>query len=106
MDPSYYGYNGISVFSSMAYESYSELQHSLGMFGNRINSYTYNPQTPVYNMMFNIKYLIQTDVSLAPSSNLYKKKYTTKNKRQMYMKTSIICLSPTALIQILRIDNR
>ena len=22
MDPSYYGYNGISVFSSMAYESY------------------------------------------------------------------------------------
>ena len=81
MDPSYYGYNGISVFSSMAYESYSELQHSLGMFGNRINSYTYNPQTPVYNMMFNIKYLIQTDVSLAPSSNLYKKKYTTKNKQ-------------------------
>ena len=81
MDPSYYGYNGISVFSSMAYESYSELQHSLGMFGNRINSYTYNPQTPVYNMMFNIKYLIQTDVSLAPSSNLYKKKYTTKNKK-------------------------
>ena len=32
-------------------------------------------------MMFNIKYLIQTDVSLAPSSNLYKKKYTTKNKQ-------------------------
>ena len=81
MDPAYYGYNGISVFSSMAYESYSELQHSLGMFGNRINSYTYNPQTPVYNMMFNIKYLIQTDVSLAPSSNLYTKKYTTSDSK-------------------------
>lgn len=81
MDPAYYGYNGISVFSSMAYESYAELQHSLGMFGNRINSYTYNTQTPVYNMMFNIKYLIQTDVSLAPSSNLYKKIYTTADKK-------------------------
>lgn len=81
MDPAYYGYNGISVFSSMAYESYAELQHSLGMFGNRINSYTYNPQTPVYNIMFNIKYLIQTDVSLKPSDNLYTKKYTTSDKQ-------------------------
>lgn len=76
MDPAYYNYNGVSVFSSMAYESYSELQHNLGMFGNRINSYTYNTQTPVYNMMFNIKYLIHTDVSLKPSANLYTKEYT------------------------------
>lgn len=81
MDPAYYGYNGISVFSSMAYESYSQLQSSLGMHGNKVNSYTYNTQTPVYNMMFNIKYLIQTDVSLAPSSNLYKKIYTTSDKK-------------------------
>lgn len=81
MDPAYYGYNGISVFSSMAYESYSQLQSSLGMQGNKVNSYTYNTQTPVYNMMFNIKYLIQTDVSLAPSSNLYKKIYNTSDKK-------------------------
>lgn len=81
MDPAYYGYNGISVFSSMAYESYSQLQSSLGMQSNKVNSYTYNTQTPVYNMMFNIKYLIQTDVSLAPSSNLYKKIYTTTDKK-------------------------
>lgn len=81
MDPAYYGYNGISVFSSMAYESYSQLQSSLGMQSNKVNSYTYNTQTPVYNMMFNIKYLIQTDVSLAPSSNLYKKNYTTSDKK-------------------------
>ncbi|MGN1123711.1 MAG: YfhO family protein, partial [Eubacterium sp.] len=79
MDPSYYGYDGISVFSSMAYEAYSQTQYSLGMFGNRVNSYTYNTQTPVYNMMFNIKYLIQTDVSLPPSDNLYKKIYTTSD---------------------------
>ena len=81
MDPAYYGYNGISVFSSMAYESYSQLQSSLGMQSNKVNSYTYNTQTPVYNMMFNIKYLIQTDVSLAPSSNLYKKIYNTSDKK-------------------------
>lgn len=81
MDPAYYGYNGISVFSSMAYESYSQLQSSLGMQSNKVNSYTYNIQTPVYNMMFNIKYLIQTDVSLAPSSNLYKKIYNTSDKK-------------------------
>lgn len=71
MDPSYYAYNGMSVFSSMAYEDYSRLQYSLGMFGNRINSYTYNTQTPVYNMMFNIKYLVKSPVSLTPSEDLY-----------------------------------
>lgn len=61
MDPCLYDYNGISVFSSMAYESLSGLQYNLGMYGNRINSYTYNNQTPVYNMMFGIKYLIYSD---------------------------------------------
>lgn len=71
MDPSYYGYNGMSVFSSMAYEDYSQLQYSLGMFGNRINSYTYNTQTPVYNMMFNLKYLIKADISQAPGESFY-----------------------------------
>ena len=80
MDPAYYGYTGISTFSSMAYESYSTLQKNLGMFGNRINSYTYYTQTPVYNMMFNIKYLIQTNVSLPPSENLYSKIYTTSDE--------------------------
>ena len=58
MDPSWYYYNGVSVFSSMATEIVSNLQDDLGMMGNRINSYTYNPQTPVYNMMFSLKYLV------------------------------------------------
>lgn len=61
MDPCLYNYNGVSVFSSMAYESLSGLQYNLGMYGNRINSYTYNNQTPIYNMMFGIKYLIYSD---------------------------------------------
>lgn len=81
MDPCYFGYSGMSTFSSMAYEDYSQLQYSLGMFGNRINSYTYNTQTPVYNMMFNIKYLLQTDVSISPSENLYDYKFTTSDSK-------------------------
>lgn len=79
MDPCYYSYNGMSTFSSMAYEEYSRTQYSLGMFGNRINSYTYNTQTPVYNMMFNIKYLIYNDISLPLSNNIYEYKYTTED---------------------------
>ncbi|MBQ3136060.1 MAG: YfhO family protein [Clostridia bacterium] len=58
MDPCWYGYNGASVFSSMAFEKLSNLQDDLGMMSNRINSYTYNPQTPVYNMMFSLKYIV------------------------------------------------
>ncbi len=81
MDPCYYGYNGISIFSSMAYENYSQLQYSLGMFGNRINSYTYNTQTPVYNMMFNIKYLINSNESLELNENLYNYKLSSSDEK-------------------------
>lgn len=58
MDPSWYDYNGVSIFSSMAYEKVANLQQNVGMFGNYINSYTYNPQTAVYNAMFGLKYLV------------------------------------------------
>lgn len=71
MDPCYYGYKGMSVFSSMAYEDYSQLQYSLGMFGNRINSYTYNTQTPIYNLMFGIKYLLYSGTGSKPDETLY-----------------------------------
>ena len=54
MDPCWLDYNGVSVFSSMAYETVANLQQNLGLYGNYINSYTYNPQTPVYNAMFGI----------------------------------------------------
>lgn len=79
MDPCLYGYRGMSTFSSMAYENYSQNQYSLGMFGNRINSYTYNTQTPVYNMMYGIKYLIHNNQGAAPSSDYYHKIYNVKN---------------------------
>ncbi|MCR4594381.1 MAG: YfhO family protein [Clostridiales bacterium] len=57
MDPSWYGYNGVSVFSSMAYETVAAHEKFMGLYGNNINSFTYNPNTPVYNALTGIKYV-------------------------------------------------
>lgn len=82
MDPCIYNYNGVSTFSSMAYETYSANQYSLGMYGNRVNSYTYNPQTPVYNMMYALKYFIKDSSSLDLSDRYYSKIYTTTDEKK------------------------
>ncbi|NLA72665.1 MAG: YfhO family protein [Clostridiales bacterium] len=58
MDPAWYNYNGVSTFSSMAYEKVSNLHYYLGLYSNYINSHTYNPQTPIYNSMFSLKYIV------------------------------------------------
>lgn len=70
MDPSWFNYNGISVFSSMAYEKSANLQDRLGMDSNYINSYIYYSQTPVYNSMMSLKYLVQND-QRSINSDLY-----------------------------------
>ena len=58
-DGAWYNYSGISTFTSMAYESTAKAQRNLGLAGNNINSYYYKDyNTPVYNTMFNIKYLL------------------------------------------------
>lgn len=57
-DPSWYKYNGMTTFSSMAYENMAKLQHNLGMPGNEINSYYYVQSTPIYDIMFDMKYFI------------------------------------------------
>ena len=57
-DPSWYNYYGQMTFSSMAYENMAVINHALGMPGNEINSYYYKLNTPIYNMIFNIKYII------------------------------------------------
>lgn len=76
MDPSWYNYNGVSVFSSMAYESVAKLQQDLGMFGNNINSYTYYPQTPIYNAMFGLKYIVEND-GTEMSPEIYKQLFSS-----------------------------
>ena len=57
-DPSWYNYYGQTTFSSMAYENMAHLQNKLAMPGNKINSYYYKQNTPIYDLMFNIKYFI------------------------------------------------
>lgn len=77
MDPCWYNYNGVSTFSSMAYEKVSALQRKLGMYGNNINSYTYYPQTPIYNAMFSLKYLVNnTTTDVFADSSLYNSLFT------------------------------
>ena len=72
MDASWFDYNGVSVFSSMAYEKSANLQHNLGLNSNYINSYIYAPQTPVYNAMMSLKYIVDNDNSQM-SENIYTK---------------------------------
>lgn len=81
MDACLFGYRGISTFSSMAYESNSRLQYSLGMHSNRVNSYIYDTQTPVYNMFYGIKYVINGEQNLKPSVDYYEKIYTSKDEK-------------------------
>ncbi|SRR5574344_688842 len=57
-DASWYNYHGMTTFSSMAYQSMAVLQNNLGMPGNDINSYYYVQSTPIYDLMFDMKYFI------------------------------------------------
>lgn len=70
MDPSWYGYNGTSTFSSMAYEHTAKTMKKLGFFANNINSYTYYPQTAIFNSMFSIKY-IYDNMNFLQNDNIY-----------------------------------
>lgn len=72
MDPSWFGYNGVSIFSSMAYEKVANLENRLGLMSNDINSYTYNPQTPVFNMMHSLKYIVNNTTPNVISDKYYK----------------------------------
>lgn len=71
MDPSWFNYNGISVFSSMAYEKSANLQDKLGLDSNYINSYIYYSQTPVYNAMMGLKYLVKNDDTTPINNELF-----------------------------------
>lgn len=84
MDPSWYYYNGASVFSSMAFEELANLQYDLGMMSNKINSYTYNPQTPVYNMMFAMKYIVNNSTPDVHASSPYFSQVNSYDKYVTY----------------------
>ncbi len=60
--PSYkYGYNSTSVFSSTSYGSLSEFVAKLGAYSNGTTIINYLYNTPIYNSIFGIKYLIDYD---------------------------------------------
>ncbi|MBE6747837.1 MAG: hypothetical protein E7557_01235 [Ruminococcaceae bacterium] len=85
MDPCWYYYNGVSTFSSMAYEKVSNMQYHLGMFSNYINSYTYNRQTPVYNAFFALDYIVDNDQgSTADMNENYYERIFSKGKYVAY----------------------
>ena len=73
MDGPWFGYNSASVFSSMAYENTSKLENRLGEMSNDINSFTYNPQTPVFNMMHSLKYVVNNTTPDVLSESYYTK---------------------------------
>lgn len=79
MDPAWYGFNGVSTFSSMAYERLSNVQSDLGMYGNYINSYTYHLQTPVYNMMHSMKYVVDNNQSVTVETDYFNELMTVGN---------------------------
>ena len=81
MSPCWYNYEGINCFSSMASESFSNLQFNLGNFSNKINSFMYHNQTPIYNLMFNVKYLIDNNNPIKLNEEYYT--YLRGNKESL-----------------------
>lgn len=58
-DGAWYDYYAMTTFTSMAYENTAKFQRMIGLGGNNINSYYYKYfETPVYNVMFNVRYII------------------------------------------------
>ncbi len=71
MDNCWFGYNGVSMFSSMAYESFANMQDDLGIKSNYINSFVYNRNTPIYNAMMSLKYIVNNNDLLVMNPDIY-----------------------------------
>jgi uncharacterized membrane protein YfhO len=66
---SIYDYYGITSFSSMNYETVSYLQKQLGISSNGQNSNQYLLQTPIYNMMTSLNYILDTGSFIEVNKN-------------------------------------
>lgn len=61
-DPSLYGYNGVSQFSSMANENISKWIETMGVLGSAGgNRYFYASTSPLTNILTDVKYMIAKD---------------------------------------------
>ena len=57
-DSIWYNYYGTVAFSSMQYEDLAKLNYRLGLPGNDINSFYYKNNTPILDIMYDIKYVM------------------------------------------------
>ena len=67
MTGSIYGFNGITTFSSLADSNYALFQFDMGNEGNLANMYSYAQQTPMYNTLFDVQYILDTGGALQSS---------------------------------------
>ena len=106
-DSALYGYYGVSQFSSAANVSVTKLCKRLGIYASEAgNRYYYRTNTPVFSMLFDIRYLIKRGGVLksesyamdfygqADNSVLYKSKYPTSlgfmmNEKVRYIENSM-----------------
>lgn len=60
---SLYHYNGVSQFSSLAYGNTSGAMEKIGIAATS-NSYRYYDPTPLFNSLFNVKYILSTETEI------------------------------------------
>lgn len=91
-DSSLYGYNSITSFSSMTYESLAYLQYKLGLKSNQINCFEYKNNTPIYDILFNIKYFISNNFNNNFEQLIYDNDnyqiYKSKYESNLFYKTN------------------
>ena len=78
-DGAWYNYNGVSIFSSVAYENMAKTQKKLGIPGNNVNSYYYRQNTPIYNSIMSIKYILNLN-----NTNSYYEYVDNINENKIY----------------------
>lgn len=69
----FFNFNGLSCFSSLADADFSMAQYTLGNVGNKTNKFKYTSQTPVYNMLFSVKYVFDNIDAIDENSPFYEK---------------------------------
>lgn len=87
---SLYGYNSLSSFSSLTDTNYAIAQTTLGNYGNMSNSSKYVLQTPVYNAMFSLSYVLDTQNMIDEDNPFYEKAKQLSDGSVLYkVKTSL-----------------
>jgi len=57
-DASWYNYYGLTTFNSMINQDSMIMHYNLGTSGNKYNQIVYKQNTPIYDLLFNLKYLV------------------------------------------------